>query len=259
MAARIALITGASDGIGLELARIFSGNGHRVALVARREDLLRALAEELVAKGAEPPVVIACDLARADAGETIAAALHAADVEPEYVVNNAGYGLFGEASGIPIAAQRDMIAVNVSALTDLSVRFSESLVRHRGGILNVGSVAGFVPGPRMAAYYATKAYVLSFSEALYEEMRLRGVRVTNLAPGPVPTGFQRRAGYRPGKHSPTATQSAREVALAGYRGLMAGRRLVVPSFFNRLIATAAKLLPRALVVRGMGVVQRRRT
>lgn len=259
MAAPIALITGASDGIGLELARIFSENGHRVALVARREELLRTLADELVAKGAKPPVVITCDLARADAGDVIAAALRAADVEPDYVVNNAGYGLFGEASDLPIAAQRDMIAVNVSALTDLSVRFSESLARHRGGILNVGSVAGFVPGPRMAVYYATKAYVLSFSEALCEEMRRRGVRVTNLAPGPVPTGFQRRAGYHPGKHSPTATQSAREVALAGYRGLMAGKRLVVPSFFNRLITIAAKVLPRGFVVRAMGVIQRRRS
>lgn len=258
MAARIALITGASDGIGLELARIFSENGHRVALVARREELLRSLAEELVAKGAEPPVVIACDLARPDAGEFIADTLRIADVEPDYVVNNAGYGLFGEAAGLSVAAQRDMIAVNVSALTDLSLRFAESLARHRGGILNVGSVAGFVPGPRMAVYYATKAYVLSFSDALYEEMRLRGVRVTNLAPGPVPTGFQHRAGYRPGGHSPASVQSAREVALAGYRGLMAGKRLVVPSFFNRLITIAVRFVPRALVVFGMGVVQRRR-
>jgi short-subunit dehydrogenase len=259
MAGRIALITGASDGIGRELARVFSENGHRVALVARRDELLRALAAELVAKGAEPPVVIACDLARPDAGEVVAAALRAADVEPDYVVNSAGYGLFGEASGVPVSALRDMIAVNVAALTDLSVRFSEALVRHRGGILNVGSVAGFVPGPRMAVYYATKAYVLSFSEALHEEMRRRGVRVTLLAPGPVPTGFQRRAGYRPGRHSPTATQSAREVALAGYRGLMAGKRLVVPSLFNRLVTIAVRFVPRALVVFGMGVVQRRRS
>jgi uncharacterized protein len=203
--------------------------------------------------------VIACDLAKPDAGEVIAAALHAADVEPQYVVNNAGYGLFGEALEISIDAQRNMIAVNVAALTDLSVRFSESLARHRGGILNVGSVAGFVPGPRMAAYYATKAYVLSFSEALYEEMRPRGVRVTLLAPGPVPTGFQRRAGYQPGKHSPAGVQSAPEVALAGYRGLMAGKRLVVPSLFNRLIIIAVRFVPRALVVFGMGVVQRRRS
>jgi short-subunit dehydrogenase len=259
MAAPIALITGASEGIGLELARIFAAEGHRVALVARREELLRKIAEELVLNGVEPPLVIACDLAQENAGETIAAALRAADVEPEFVVNNAGYGLFGEADAIPIASQRDMIAVNIAALTDLSVRFSESLARRRGGILNVGSVAGFVPGPRMAAYYATKAYVLSFSEALYEEMRARGVRVTLLAPGPVETGFQRRAGYRPGGHSPAMAQSARDVALAGYRGLMAGQRLVVPSFLNRVITVLVRLLPRGAVVTLMGVVQRRRS
>jgi short-subunit dehydrogenase len=167
--------------------------------------------------------------------------------------------LFGGADAIAIAAQRDMIAVNVAALTDLSLRFSEPLIRRRGGILNVGSVAGFVPGPRMAVYYATKAYVLSFSEALYEEMRGRGVRVTVLCPGPVPTGFQRRAGYQPGGHSPTMTQSAQSVALAGYRGLMAGKRLVVPSFFNRAITVLVRLVPRSVVVAAMGVVQRRRT
>ena len=259
MAAPVALITGASEGIGAELARIFADNGHRVALVARREERLRALADELIANGAPAPIVIACDLSGSGAGEAIAAALRAADAEPDYVVNNAGYGLFGAADAIPIAAQLDMIAVNISALTELSLRFSDSLVRHRGGILNVGSVAGFVPGPRMAAYYATKAYVLSFSEALYEEMRPRGVRVTVLCPGPVPTGFQRRAGYRPGKHSPAGVQSAREVALAGYRGLMAGKRLVVPSFLNRVLTILVRLVPRAVVVAGMGVVQRRRS
>lgn len=258
MADHIALITGASEGIGAELARIFAAGGHRVALVARREDRLRALADELSASGAAPPLVIACDLGDPDAGEAIAAALAAADVEPDHVVNNAGYGLFGEAAELSLAAQLDMIAVNIRALTDLSLRFAEPLRRHRGGVLNVGSVAGFLPGPRMAVYYATKAYVLSFSEALHQEMKPHGVRVTALCPGPVPTGFQRRAGFAPGGRSPAVVTDAHGVALAGYRGLMAGRRLVVPGLGNRIATLALRAVPRGLVVRAMGAIQRRR-
>jgi short-subunit dehydrogenase len=257
MTDRIALITGASEGIGAELARIFAANGHRVAIVARREDKLRALATELVAEGAPEPLVIVCDLGDPQSGEIIAAALRAADVEPDYVVNNAGFGLFGEAADLSHSAQLDMITVNIRALTDLSLRFSESLRRHRGGVLNVGSVAGFLPGPRMAVYYATKAYVLSFSEALFQEMRPSGVRVTALCPGPVPTGFQQRAGFLAGSHS-ALLQDAHSVALAGYRGLMAGRRLVIPGLGNRILTLALRGVPRGWVVAAVSAIQRKR-
>ncbi len=257
MTGRIALITGASEGIGAELARIFAANGHRVAIVARREDKLRELAASLATASEPPPIVIACDLGDPRAGELIAAALSAADVEPDYVVNNAGFGLFGEAVELSLAAQLDMIAVNIRALTDLSLRFSGSLRRHRGGVLNVGSVAGFLPGPRMAVYYATKAYVLSFSEALSHEMRPFGVRVTALCPGPVPTGFQTRAGFLAGSSS-ALSQDAHSVAVAGYRGLMAGRRLVVPGLGNRILTLALRGVPRGWVVAAVGAVQRKR-
>ncbi len=125
-------------------------------------------------------------------------ALAAAGVEVEYVVNNAGFGLFGRAVQRDRADQLDMIAVNIRALTDLSLRFSDHLIRNRGGMLNVGSIAGFLPGPGMAVYYATKAYVLSFTEAMRAELAPHGVRVTVLCPGPVPSEFQARAGFRPG-------------------------------------------------------------
>ena len=163
MTERVTLITGASAGIGTELARLFASKGHRVVLVARRADRLTALAGEIVAAGGAAPIVIACDLTQTGAGDQIAEALTAAGVEVEYLVNNAGYGVFGKAIERDRADQLDMITVNIRALTDLSLRFADQLIRNRGGLLNMGSIAGFLPGPGMAVYYASKAYVLSFS------------------------------------------------------------------------------------------------
>ena len=154
---RVTLITGASAGIGAELARVFASKGHRLALVDRRGDRLTTLAREIVAAGGTAPILIPCDLEHPDACDKIAATLAAEGVEVEFVVNNAGFGLFGHAIELDRAEQLAIIAVNILALTDLSLRFSDSLIRHRGGILNVGSLAGFVPGPRMAVYYASKA------------------------------------------------------------------------------------------------------
>src|SRR5205823_11035265 len=167
------------------------------------------------------PIVIACDLTQLDAGDRIAEALAAAGAEVEYVVNNAGFGLFGRAIQRDRADQLGIVAVNIRALTDLSLRFSDSLIRHRGGILNLGSLAGFLPGPGMAVYYASKAYVLSFSEALRQELAPRGVRVTTLCPGSVLTEFQARAGLKPGFEHEILNVLACDVAQVGYSGLMA--------------------------------------
>ena len=228
MTDRVTLITGASAGIGTELARVFASNGHRVALVARRAERLAALAGEITASGGAAPIVIACDLEQPDAGDKIAAALAAEGAEVEFVVNNAGFGLFGKAVELDRAEQLAIIAVNILAMTDLSLRFSDSLTRHRGGILNLGSLAGFLPGPGMAVYYASKAYVLSFSEALRQELAPRGVRVTTLCPGSVSSEFQARAGLKPGFEHEILNVSASDVAQAGYRGLMANKRAVLP-------------------------------
>jgi len=255
MTERVALITGASAGIGSELAKIFAANGHRVALVARRLDRLQALADEIVESGGKQPLIVACDLQHAESGDVISAALSAAGVETEYLVNNAGFGLMGEWLQLDRTEQLGMIDVNVRALTDLSLRFADSLARHRGGILNVASLAGFLPGPRMAVYYATKAYVLSFSEALFCELAPRGVRVTALCPGPVPTEFQERAGIVPGFDSKVLNISAANVALAGYRGLMAGKRLVLPGLGMKVIPFMLRFVPRAWVVALVGRVQ----
>ena len=254
----VTLITGASSGIGADLARVFAANGHHVALVARRADRLNDLAAAIVAAGGAQPLVIPCDLARPDAGDIIAAALVEAGVEVDTLVNNAGFGLFGQALALDRVQQLEMIAVNIRALTDLSLRFSDSLIRHRGGLLNVASVAAFLPGPGMAVYYASKAYVLSLSDALHNELGRHGVRVTALCPGPVPTEFQRRAGFTAGMDSAVLSVSAAKVALAGYRGLMRGKRIVLPGLGIRAIPFLLRFVPRGFVLMMVGLIQRNR-
>ena len=151
-----------------------------------------------------------------------------------------------------------MITVNIRALTDLTLRFADSLIRHRGGLLNVASVAAFLPGPGMAVYYASKAYVLSFTDAMHNELGRRGVRVTALCPGPVPTEFQARAGFHAGMDSALLSVSPAAVALAGYRGLMRGRRVVLPGAGIRAIPFMLRFVPRGLVLSMVGLIQRRR-
>jgi short-subunit dehydrogenase len=244
----VALITGASAGIGAALAHEFAAHGHELVLVARREQALDALAEAIAGKGAARPMVLPADLREHDAAQVIAAALERRGLEPDVVVNNAGFGLFGSADTLDRAEQLAMIDVNVRALTALSLAFIASLERRRGGILNVASIAGFMPGPGMAVYYASKAYVLSFSEALHRELKPKGVRVTALCPGPVPTEFQARAGMRDDALPEFLTRSAEEVARDGYRGLMQGRRVVVPGAVNRAVTMAVGLAPRSLLL-----------
>jgi short-subunit dehydrogenase len=255
---RVTLITGASAGIGAELARVFASHGHRLALVARRADRLAALAAEIGTSGGAAPIVISCDLEQPDACDKVAAALAAAGVEVEFVVNNAGFGMFGAAVELDRTEQLGMIAVNIRALTDLSLRFSDHLIRHRGGILNLSSIAGFLPGPGMAVYYASKAYVLSFSEALRAELGPRGVRVTALCPGPVPSEFQTRAGFSPGFDSAVLNVSASDVARAGYQGLMANKRAVLPGLGIKIVPVLLRLFPRGFILAAVARFQLRK-
>jgi short-subunit dehydrogenase len=248
VAERVTLITGASAGIGAELARVFAKKGHRVVLTARREDRLSALAGEIIAEGGRVPIVIPCDLEAPDAGARIAAALSDAGAEVEYLVNNAGFGLFGDAAELDRAAQLRIVDVNIRGLADLSLRFAGQLIGNRGGLLNVGSVAGFLPGPGMAMYYASKAFVLSFTEALRAELGPKGVRVTVLCPGPVQTEFQSRAGYRPGYDPALLNVSSAEVARQAYDGLMANKRAVLPGFGIKVVPLLLRLLPRGFIL-----------
>ncbi|RTL54018.1 MAG: SDR family oxidoreductase [Bradyrhizobiaceae bacterium] len=255
MTDRVTLITGASSGIGAELARIFAAAGHKVALVARRADRLTGLAASIEAAGGPQPVVIACDLQDPGAGVSIAGQLEAQNLEVDFLVNNAGFGLFGQAAALDREQQLAMVDLNVRALTDLSLRFSGSIVRHKGGILNVASIAAFMPGPSMAVYYASKAFVLSFTEALRGELGPKGVKVTALCPGPVPTEFQDRAGFAPGIDSAVLNVSARDVAQAGYRGLMKDRQVVLPGVGIRMIPFFLRFTPRNLVLAAVSRVQ----
>jgi short-subunit dehydrogenase len=246
----VTLITGASAGIGAALAEVFAAHGHEVVLVARRFDHLQAVAERIAAGGSRRPRphILTADLARRDAGDRLAAELAARRLEPANVVNNAAFGLFGEAARLSRAEQLAMIDLNMRTMTDLSLRWVESLAQHRGGILNVASVASFVAGPNMAVYHATKAYVLSLSEALHQELKLQGVRVTALCPGPVATEFQGRSGVPRGYYPRALARSAARVAREGYEGFRQGRRVIIPGFHPKASAALLRVLPRRAAI-----------
>ncbi len=256
-----AVITGASDGIGAELARVFAERGHEVALVARRRDRLETLSDEIAGKGLRRPTVVDLDLLAPDASKTLGARLAEAGIAPQYLVNNAGFGLIGRIAELDPDEQLDMIDLNIRALTALTLRFLPSLTAQKGGVLNVASVASFMPGPGFAVYYATKAYVRSFSEAIAYELAPEGVKVSCLCPGPVITGFQARAGMDfEGMMSAIkpALVAPEEVARQGYDGLMAGKSVMVPGAVNKAMVWGARLSPRALLLPLLGKAQQRR-
>ncbi len=244
----VALITGASSGIGTALARVFAAHGHELVLVARRVDRLEALSAEIAASGAPRPTVLAMDLGERNACARLAADLAARGLEPAIVVNNAGFGLSGPAAMLDRAEEIAMIDLNIRALTELSLAFLDSVGRHRGGILNVASIAAFLPGPGMAVYYASKAYVLSFTEALHRELAGRGVKVTALCPGPVPTEFHVRSGMKLPAVAKLFELPPDRVAEIGYAALMRGQRIAVAGTGNKLAVALLRFIPNALLL-----------
>ena len=246
-----ALITGGSVGIGLELARCLARDHHELVIVARREAGLASAAAELRRAGASGVTTVPADLARPEEVERLLATLHASGFDIGILVNNAGFGTAGAFARTPLEDELAMIQTNVSALTHLTKRLLPGMLRRRSGrILNVASTAAFQPGPFMAVYYATKAYVLSFSQALAEELRDTGVTVTALCPGPTSTSFAARAGMEETRlFAGNVTMSAGAVAKAGYAGMLRGERIVVPGAGNKLVAQASRLAPRGLVTR----------
>jgi short-subunit dehydrogenase len=241
-----ALVTGASAGIGLAIARACAGDGWDVVLVARGEPALRAAATELERLGVRARYLVA-DLARPEAPAELAARLESEGTRVDALVNNAGFGLVGPFQTNDWARERDMIQVNVTALSELTKRLLPGMVARRSGrVLNVASTAAFVPGPLMAVYYATKAYVLSFSQALANELAGTGVTVTALCPGPVRTRFAETAGAGSSNlFQGPLVMDAERVAQIGYAAMMRGRAVVVPGLLNRILTQGTRLMPRA--------------
>jgi len=244
-----ALITGASGGIGLELARLTAQGGHDVILVARSEDALRKVAVSLSGTHGVRAEVIAADLSEAGSPAAIVERIRNLGMRVEVLINNAGFGDWGRFAEQDPRRQLDVIQVNVAALTQLTRLILPGMVAaKRGRILNVASTAGFAPGPLMAVYYATKAYVVSLSEALANELKGTGVTVTVLCPGPTRTGFAAAAGV--GQSNLFRNPGVMEVgpvAQAGYTGMMQGRVMVIPGLANKLLIQSIRVSPRALV------------
>jgi hypothetical protein len=248
----LALVTGASSGIGLELARVLAREGHDLVLVARREPELTTLAGELKSRYGAESTVVPADLALADGPQQVFDSVAAAGLEIDVLVNNAGLGGHGRFWESDPDQDRRALAVNVVALHTLTRLFLPGMIaRGHGRVLNVASTAAFQPGPFMAVYYASKAYVLSFTEALAEELTGTGVTATALCPGVVPTGFQTAADMSddlPLLKSP-GSKSAEYVANAAYKGMIRGRRVVIPGAINKLGVQAGRISPRTTMVK----------
>lgn len=244
-----ALITGASGGIGLELARLCAKGGHDLILVARDASKLDEVSKYLSGMYQVRTEIIVADLADAEAPAAIMERVTAWGRDVDVLINNAGFGTWGLFGRADLTRQLEMIQVNVIALTHLTRLVLPGMVqRRKGRILNLASTAGFAPGPLMAVYYATKAYVLSFSEAIGSELRGTGISVTALCPGPTRTGFARGAGVVQSNLFASPTVMAVEpVAESGYRGMMAGRAVVIPGLGNKLLIQSLRISPRWLV------------
>ena len=245
-----ALITGATSGIGRALAERFAQDGHGLILVARNETRLATARRDLETAYDVPVSECPLDLTDPDAPQTLLHHLTIENVDVDALVNNAGFATYGPFAERDIEPQLGMIQLHVHALTQLTHRLLPRMIeRGRGRILNVASTAAFQPGPGMAVYFATKAYVLSFSEALHKEVRTQGITVTVLCPGPTSTEFFARASMeRSGLTSKLLVMEVGPVADAGYRGLMNGKRVVVPGWKNKLSAFLARRAPQRLVL-----------
>ncbi|MGP4075419.1 SDR family NAD(P)-dependent oxidoreductase [Halobacillus sp. K22] len=241
-----ALITGASGGIGYEFARLFAKSGYNLIVVARSEDKLIQLKDEL---GGHPVTIIPHDLSEPGSAEVLYSKVKELGLTVEVLVNNAGFGLNGQFDELPLLDQQKMLQVNVNTLTELTHLFLQDIKRAPlfdipKGVINVASTAAFQPGPKMAVYYASKAYVLSFSEALVEELRGTGITVSTLCPGATDTNFFKTA---KAEHTKLvkSTMSPVNVAKAGFLGFVKGKRVIVPGAANQSMAYASKFVPRS--------------
>jgi short-subunit dehydrogenase len=257
--AAIALVTGASGGIGEAIAHVLAREGEELVLVARSAERLAAVASAIASATGRRPTVIPLDLEQRGAVDAIRAKLAQEGLVVRHLVNNAGYGLAGDVAELPRDGQCGIVDLNVRALLDLTVAFLPEILRERGGVLNVASVAAYTPGPGLAVYYASKAFVLSFTRALAVETAGRGVRVSALCPGPTPTSFGTRAGFQGTRAAALIRPlSAERVAREGVAGYRRGRTVVIPGILNRLLVLALGIVPSAVVLPIVARIQRKR-
>ena len=248
---RVALVTGASAGLGVEFARQLSKRGHQLVLAARRRERLDRLARELGNARA-----VAIDLSKANSAAKLMADLEANGETVDLLVNNAGFGLIGRFAELDSKRERQMIDLNVGTLNDLCRAVAPAMIKRKsGGIINVASTAAFQPGPRMAVYFATKAFVLSLSEALHEELKPHGVNVTCLCPGPTRTEFGEVAGFGGNGMFDRVAMESPEVVKAGLDGLDKNKAVVIPGLVNRIGATSTRFAPRSLVRKIAGAIK----
>ena len=254
---KTALVTGASAGLGAELARLFAADGHDVVLVARRRDKLEALGSELEAKHAVRSVAVAEDLGDREAPTRIVKELEKRGIAVEFLVNNAGFGTNGAFAELEPGRELELLQVNVVALVHLTRLVVPAMVaRGSGRILNLGSTAGFLPGPFMADYYASKAFVNSFSQALWYELRGTGVTVTVSCPGATATEFAQVAGSDKSRLFQAGAMGATQVATHAYRAMMRGKRVAIPGLFNKLQMQSLRLSPSAVLLGIAGAMNR---
>ncbi len=248
---KVALVTGASAGLGVEFARQLSKRGHRLVLAARRKERLNDLAKEL-----GDARTVAIDLSGADAAARLIADVEEHGETVDLLVNNAGFGLIGAFAGLDAARERQMIDLNVGTLTDLCRSVAPGMIeRGSGGILNVASTAAFQPGPKMAVYFATKAFVLSLSEALHEELKPHGIKVSCLCPGPTRTEFGEVAGFGGNGLFDRVAMNAAEVVEAGLKGLDVNKAVVVAGLVNKVGAASTRFAPRSVVRKIAGAIK----
>jgi short-subunit dehydrogenase len=248
---KVALVTGASAGLGVEFARRLSEHGHRLVLAARRKDRLDQLAKSLGKARA-----VAVDLSKKDAAARLMADIEANGETVDLLVNNAGFGLIGRFAELDAKREREMIDLNVGALTDLCRAVAPAMIKRKSGaILNVASTAAFQPGPKMAVYFATKAFVLSLSEALHEELKPHGIKVTCLCPGPTRTEFGDVAGFGGNGLFDRVAMNADDVVEAGLKALDSNRAVVVTGWVNKLGAASTRFAPRSVVRKIAGSIK----
>ncbi|MEP7316013.1 MAG: SDR family oxidoreductase [Sphingomicrobium sp.] len=247
----VIVVTGASAGLGVDFARQLAADGHRLVLVARRKDRLDTLAKELGNARA-----VSLDLGKSGAAAALMADLAGNGERAETLINNAGFGLWGKFTDLDGDQQRAMIDLNCGTLVDLCHAVLPDMVkRKKGAILNVASTAAFQPGPRMATYFATKAFVLSFSEALHEEVRESGVNVSALCPGPTGTEFGAVAGFTSNGAFDAMSAKSEDVVAAGLKALWANKAVMVPGVTNKLGAQGHRFLPRAILRKVTGLIK----